>query len=73
LALDGQYPTNTHGGALAQVHPGIPSGIFHVTEAVRQLRGEAEATQVDGARRALVHGSGGVMSTQTVGILEAGA
>jgi len=71
LDVDGKWPTNTHGGALAQGHPG-PVGLFHVTEAIRQLRGEAEATQVPGAETALVHGNGGVFSTQGVAILERG-
>ena len=72
LNLGGKWPMNTHGGAIAHVHPGMPSGMFHVTEAIRQLRGEAEATQVDGAERALVHGNGGILSTQSVAILERG-
>lgn len=72
LELGGKWPMNTHGGALAQVHPGMPSGIFHVTEAIRQLQGRAEATQVEGAERALVHGNGGILSTQSVAILERG-
>lgn len=72
LELGGKYPMNTHGGSLAQAHPGLPSGMFHLTEAIRQLRGEAEATQVDGAETALVTGNGGIYSTQTVGVLERG-
>jgi len=72
IELDGEHPTNTHGGALAQVHPGLPSGIFHVTEAIRQLRGEAEATQVDDVEHALVTGSGGLYSTHAVGVFERG-
>lgn len=72
LEIDGEMPMNTHGGALAQVHPGLPSGIFHITEAIRQLRGEAEATQVDGVDTSLVTGSGGIYSTHCVGVLERG-
>jgi acetyl-CoA acetyltransferase len=72
LELGGDLPMNTHGGALAQVHPGLPSGIFHVTEAIRQLRGEAEATQVEGAETSLLTGSGGLYSTHCVGVLERG-
>lgn len=70
LELGGRWPMNTHGGLLAQAHPGRSGGLMHVTEAVRQLRGEAEKTQVEGAEFALVHGNGGVLSTHTVGILE---
>lgn len=69
LELGGRWPMNTHGGALAGAHPG-PAGIFHVTEAIRQLTGAAERTQVEGAETALVHGNGGVFSTQAVAVLE---
>jgi acetyl-CoA acetyltransferase len=71
LELGGRWPMNTHGGLLAQAHPGRSGGLMHITEAVRQLRGEAESTQVEDARTALVHGNGGVLSTHAVGILEA--
>ncbi|WP_128904761.1 thiolase family protein [Halorubrum amylolyticum] len=72
LELDGKWPMNTHGGELAQAHPGGPGGLMHITEAVRQLWGEAGATQVEDAETALVHGNGGILSTQTVAILERG-
>ncbi|SIR65177.1 Acetyl-CoA acetyltransferase [Haladaptatus litoreus] len=72
LRLTGKWPLNTHGGALAQAHPGMPCGIFHITEAIRQLQGRAEATQVEDASTALVHGNGGIFSTQAVAILERG-
>lgn len=70
LEIGGRWPMNTHGGLLAQAHPGRSGGLMHITEAVRQLRGEAEKTQVDGAETALVHGNGGVLSTHAVSILE---
>jgi hypothetical protein len=35
-----------------------------VVEAVRQLRGEGGARQVMGAKVALAHGNGGVLSSQ---------
>ena len=63
---------NTHGGELAQAHSGNPAGMMHITEAVRQLQGDAGSTQVPDAKTALVHGNGGILSTQTVGILQRG-
>ena len=62
LGLGGRLPCNTHGGLLSFGHSGAAGGMFHVVEAVRQLRGEAEARQVAGAELAFVHGDGGVLS-----------
>ena len=57
LAPNGRLPTNTYGGMLSFG----TGGVYHVTEAVAQLRGERS-----GARRpstALVTGVGGILST----------
>ncbi len=62
LELDGVLPCNTHGGLLSYGHSGAAGGMFHIVEAVRQLRGEAEARQVPGAEVAFVHGDGGSLS-----------
>jgi acetyl-CoA acetyltransferase len=62
LAIGGRLPCNTHGGLLAYGHSGAAGGMFHVVEAVQQLRCEAAARQVRDARLALVHGDGGVLA-----------
>ncbi|MDA0262012.1 MAG: thiolase family protein [Proteobacteria bacterium] len=72
LRYDGAFPTTTHGGLLSCAHPGIAGGMFHVVQAVRQLRGDAGTVQVEGAETALVHGNGGVISTHCTIILGAG-
>ena len=68
LAYDGPLPTNTDGGGLSACHPGM-RGMFLLVEAVRQLRGQAGATQVPGAEISLVHGTGGYLSTGATVIL----
>jgi acetyl-CoA acetyltransferase len=68
IAPGGRLPVNTNGGGLSCVHPGM-YGIFALIEAVRQLRGEAGARQVQGARTALAHGNGGMLSSQSTAIL----
>lgn len=60
-------PVNTHGGLLSHGHCGSAAGMQHITELVRQFRGEA-ANQVDGVEMAFVHGEGGVLSLNTSAI-----
>jgi acetyl-CoA acetyltransferase len=62
----GDFPMNTNGGGLSYCHPGM-YGIFTIIEGTRQLRGECDERQVDGARIALCNGTGGVLgSTATL-------
>ena len=68
IAPGGKLPVNTNGGGLSCVHPGM-YGIFALIEAVRQLRGEAGERQVQGARTAIAHGNGGMLSSQSTAIL----
>jgi acetyl-CoA acetyltransferase len=61
LRRGGKLPLNTDGGGLSSCHPGM-RGIFLLTEAVRQLRGQAGAAQVPDCEVALAIGSGGWLS-----------
>jgi acetyl-CoA acetyltransferase len=69
LGPGGTLAMNTNGGGLSFTHPGM-YGMFLLTEATRQLRGDGEARQVEGAQVAVAHGSGiflSVMSTAVLG------
>lgn len=68
IAPGGHLPVNTNGGGLSYTHPGM-YGIFLVIEAARQLRGEAGDRQVQDAHVGLVHGNGGVLSSQVTALL----
>jgi len=72
-APGGDFPLNTQGGGLSYTHPGM-FGVFTIIEAVRQLRGDYAALgqpdrQVQDAKLALVHGTGGVLSATETAIL----
>jgi acetyl-CoA C-acetyltransferase len=57
-ALDGDLPINPSGGVLS-TNPIGASGMIRFAEAAMQVRGQAGAHQVDGARLALGHAYGG--------------
>jgi acetyl-CoA acetyltransferase len=48
---------------LSHAHAGAAGGLFGIVEAVRQLRGNEQARQVQGAQLALVHNEGGILSS----------
>ena len=54
----GRYVINPSGGLLSKGHPLGATGLAQCTELVWQLRGQAEARQVEGARMALQHNLG---------------
>ena len=58
-ALGGKLPLNTSGGLECRGHPIGASGLAQIFELVTQLRGEAGARQVQGARIALAENGGG--------------
>ena len=67
VAPGGELPVNTNGGGLSCAHPGM-YGLFTVVEAAQQLMGLAGERQVTGAKLALAHGNGGVLSSQATAI-----
>ncbi len=68
IAPGGAFPVNTNGGGLSCCHPGM-YGLFTIIEAARQLWGVAGDRQVEGARTAICHGTGGVLSSAATLIL----
>lgn len=72
--LGGRIPVNPSGGLVSKGHPIAATGIIQLHELVTQLRGEAGARQVDGARTAIAENGGGFVGVEdaatTVTILE---
>ena len=70
IGLGGELPLNTHGGLLSQAHL---EGQLHITEAVKQLRGnEVEPErQVANAKVGIVSGHGGSLAMHATLILGA--
>lgn len=69
IELGGELPCNTHGGLLSFAHPGMPGGIFHLLEAVRQVRHECGPRQVPDAKIALATSVSAVASNHSIAIL----
>ena len=72
IAPGGAFPLNTNGGGLSYCHPGM-YGLLLTIEGVRQVRGECGPRQVAGCEVALLHGSGGVFSSQCTALLGSAA
>ena len=71
IGLDGAMPISAFGGLKSRGNPSGAAGIYQAVEAVWQLRGEAGANQVDGAKTALIQSIGGLGSTVVTHILRA--
>jgi acetyl-CoA acetyltransferase len=72
IAPGGTLPVNTNGGGLSFTHPGM-LGLFLLTEAVAQLRGDAGERQVPAAESSLVHGMGLTIAAHSTAILSTNA
>jgi acetyl-CoA acetyltransferase len=56
--ITGRIPVNTDGGLLSRGHPMGATGGAMITEVIRQMRGQAGARQVKGAKIGLVQNAG---------------
>ena len=70
LSPKGKLPLLTMGGNKARGFPLAAAGVYQAAEAVLQLRGNAGANQVQGARTALIQAFGGPASTVITHILK---
>jgi len=66
---DGAIPLATGGGCKARGDLIGANGVYQIIELVRQLRGEAGAAQIQGAKRALAQCLGGIGTTAATHIL----
>ena len=64
-ALGGRIPVNVSGGLLSRGHPVGATGVAQIIEIVTQLRNEAGARQVEGAKVGLAHCMGGDKAADT--------
>ncbi len=71
VALDGCLPISTLGGLKARGHPVGATGVYQVTEAVRQLTGTAGENQLPGPEVAMTQNIGGTGATVVTHILTA--
>jgi acetyl-CoA C-acetyltransferase len=70
-SLQGKFPINPSGGLKAKGHPVGATGVAQAVEVVKQLRGEAGARQVGGAKLGLTQNMGGTGGSSVVHIFEA--
>jgi len=64
---EGRLPVNVSGGLLGRGNAVSTSGLIRVTQVVRQIRGQANGTQVPGVGVGLAHSWGGI-PTATAGV-----
>lgn len=64
FSIGGRLPINPSGGLESKGHPIGATGLGQIYELVTQLRGEAGARQVTGARLAVQENGGGIIGTE---------
>jgi acetyl-CoA C-acetyltransferase len=69
ISLNRKIPCATMGGMKARGFPGGAAGVYQAVEAVAQLRGQAGANQIAGAKYGLIQSLGGPASTAISHIL----
>ena len=69
IGLEGACPTNTDGGNIARGHASGHDGVAMAIELTRQLRGEAGARQVKGAKVGVAADIGGASAHNTIIVL----
>ena len=70
ITLNGKIPITTRGGLKARGHPVGATGMYQIVEAVQQLRGEGDPTQVLDARIGMTQNIGGSGATIITHILK---
>lgn len=68
FSIGGKIPINTSGGLESKGHPIGATGLGQIHELVTQLRGEAGARQVEGARHAVHENSGGLVGIEEAAV-----
>ena len=68
FTLGGRIPINPSGGLESKGHPLGATGIGQLFELVTQLRGEAGAQQVKGARHAIQENGGGLQGVEEAAV-----
>jgi acetyl-CoA acetyltransferase len=68
FALGGRLPVNPSGGLESRGHPLGATGLAQLYELTTQLRGEAGARQVPGARHAIQENDGGFQGIEEAAV-----
>lgn len=69
IGLHGRLPISTFGGLKARGNPLGATGLYQAVEATLQLRGDAGANQVEGAKIGLIQCLGGMAATAAAHVL----